>query len=253
METQYGLQWWLTAAVVVAGAIFLLLVRRPRRDVGGLPAPHFPHSHSSMREGVQGRTRTLEVADDIGFGFRSAVSEPLMRTGRHYLEVQVVNFHFAHGTCGFGIGIAPAAFDPNREAPLDRGKSNLLGDVGASSAFFDRRSGGWGYNAHLGGIWHRGEATFGDFGSLAFVKPGDILSLLLDLDAGTLTLFTNGAPSGSVVPPAPRPKLAHLRLDQAVEGWRWCVELHDYTHCAHIRQYDPRFLEDRLRRLRLRC
>ena len=104
-----------------------------------------------------------------------------MAEGRHYAEFAVVK-----STLEMSVGVVPAA---------DAGRVAGLADGWYEEPAVHMWVSGNGYHCRQGGRSSHWEGQAGYY-------TGDVVGLLLDLDAGTLTAYKNGAVLGVMVPNA---------------------------------------------------
>ena len=105
-----------------------------------------------------------------------------MAEGRHYAEFAVVKSTCIPNRSGMCVGVVPAA-DAGRVAGLTNGWHDE-----PAVHMWASRSG----KHHQGGSYSGWEGK-------AEYYTGDVLGLLLDLDAGTLTAYKNGSVLGVMV------------------------------------------------------
>lgn len=108
----------------------------------------------------------------------AAQPSAVMHTGeRHYVEYHIERYQAGRMV----LGVAKGAFDPR---------------VGGWATASDQ---GWGFSARTGSLSHQGKRLAWASGRQEILAEGDVLGLMLDLQAGSLTAFKNGVNLGVMV------------------------------------------------------
>ena len=110
--------------------------------------------------------------------FRSSAiaADSPMASGRHAVQMTLERYQGGRMV----LGVVDPSFDP-------------------SSGWATATEKGWGYSARTGFLSHSGERLEWATGQRQPLAEGDVLGLLLDLDAGSLTAYRNGVRLGELV------------------------------------------------------